>query len=158
MFLLLAMACRCYSQDVSHQVLVPMASVVDVNYYNVNQTVGESIVEGLDASDFYLTQGFNQPSIHVVSSRPSEGSGVEVYPNPAVDILNIELFGFERTDFEIVIFGFNGALLHKEEIICGREHWSIESIDVSNYKRGLYFVRVRSSDNRISRLFKIEKM
>ncbi|MEA1887442.1 MAG: T9SS type A sorting domain-containing protein [Bacteroidota bacterium] len=154
----MAVACQCYSQDISHQVLAPMTRVADISYYNVSQTVGESIVEGLDASNFYLTQGFNQPSIHVVSSKPSEGSGVEVYPNPAVDILNVELFGFERTDFELVIFGFNGALFHKQEISCGREHWNIESIDISNYKRGLYFVRVRSFDNRISRLFKIEKM
>ncbi|MBS0011888.1 MAG: T9SS type A sorting domain-containing protein [Bacteroidales bacterium] len=156
--MLVAFMPYCFGQGLSHKVLVPMASVVDVGYYNVNQTVGESMVKAISSDEYHLTQGFHQPSIYITGPARPDGSGVEVYPNPVVDLLKVELFGVERTEFEIIIFGLNGSLFYQRKISCGRDYWQKESIDVSHYKRGMYFVRIRSKDSRITRLFKIEKM
>lgn len=156
--LLITLMPRCLSQGISHQVLVPVASITDAGSVSVSQTVGEPMVEGLHGVDYGLTQGFHQPGIDLSSPVPPEGNGVEVYPNPVVDILKIEVFGVEEADFEIVLFGLNGAVYYRRNISCSRDYWRIESLDMGNYKRGMYFVRVKTKDNRISRLFKIEKM
>ena len=156
--LLTGILSKSFGQDISHQVLVPLSSIADISYYNVNQTVGEPVVELFTGESYALTQGFQQPSINMTGPEPPEGNGVEVYPNPVIDKLRVELFGIIEANFEIIIFGLNGTLFHRCSIECGRDYWKIESIDMTNYKRGMYFVRVSSSDGRISRFFKIEKM
>lgn len=156
--LFIMLMAECFSQGISHQVLVPLASVADAGNLNVSQTAGEPMVEGLYGVDYNLTQGFHQPGIDLTRPVPPEGNGVEVYPNPVVDILKVELFGVEEADFELVLFGLNGAVYYRKTISCSRDYWRIEPIDLGNYKRGMYFVRIQTRDNRISRLFKIEKM
>lgn len=156
--LFIAHMAGCFSQDISHQVLVPLSSIAGTGKINISQTVGEPMVEGLYGADYDLTQGFHQPGIDLSRPDPPEGNGVEVYPNPVVDILKIELFGVEETDFEIIIFGLNGTVYYQRNISCARDYWLLETVDLASYKRGMYFVRIKTKDNRISRLFKIEKM
>ena len=158
LFLLVTSTLNFYGQVVSHQVLVPLASIGNFTYYNVSQTIGEPMVEILQCEDYHLTQGFQQPSIKATIPDDDRGSGVEVYPNPVINALKVEFLGVERTNFELVIFGLDGTMFYRRDISCGREHRSIETIDMSRYKKGMYFVRIRSIDERIMRLFKIEKM
>jgi hypothetical protein len=156
--LLLGIGTSCYSQEISHQVLVPMASVMELSTYSLSQTVGEAMVSTLSYGNYDLTQGFQQPSINMTSPLPPQGNGVEVYPNPVTDILKLELFGSEARDFNVTIFGLNGSVFYQDEINCTSNYWMIESINLSEFKNGMYFVMVRSRDERIVRLFKIEKM
>ncbi len=158
LILLTGVISKGFSQDISHQVLVPVAFIVDLDYYSVNQTVGEPVVEIFEKEFFTLTQGFHQPSITITGPEPPEGSGVMAYPNPVTDILKVELFGIEKTDFEIAVYGMNGSVFLRKEISCGNKYWQIEEIDMSLYRKGVYFVHVMSADKRISRYFKIEKM
>lgn len=157
-FWLMAGIAECVGQDVSHQVLAPLASTADLSYYNVSQTVGEAMVLTLETSGHDLTQGFHQPGIFISTPEQPKGNGVEVYPNPVVDKMKVELFGHEKRDFEIVIFGLNGSVFYRSKVSCGPDYWKIISLNMNSYKRGMYFVRVISLDNKISRLFKIEKM
>ena len=55
--------------------------------------MGETAVEIIGSSDFILTQGFQQPGMKISSEIKPEGNGVEVYPNPATDYINIKFFG-----------------------------------------------------------------
>jgi hypothetical protein len=72
--------------------------------------------------------------------------------------LNLELYGDRNIEYHVTIFGFNGAIYFKKDYPCtGIFRYKIP-IDVSNYKRGTYFVKVLTDDGTISRLFKIEKM
>ncbi|MGM0666072.1 MAG: T9SS type A sorting domain-containing protein [Bacteroidota bacterium] len=158
LFLWATVVCSSFGQSVSHQVLAPWSNVADISDKSINQTVGESIVEILNGNNYFLTQGFNQPSVRMSVPRDGEAKGIAAYPNPVIDILNVELSGYEMTDFELLLFGLNGTMYHRLEVSCGRDAWNKASINLGNYKRGMYFLRVRSLDNRVSRLFKIEKM
>lgn len=82
-----------YSQQLSHQVLVPAAGVIATAGINYSQTVGETSVEIFTSSDYLLTQGFQQPRIKFIPVNIPPGHGVMIYPNPVVDIVNIVLFG-----------------------------------------------------------------
>lgn len=158
-FVLVAMfGFHCKSQEISHQVLVPMASIAEQPGYNVSQTIGEVVVMTIASDNYELTQGFHQPGIKIDGPVPPQGSGVDVYPNPAIDFLQIELFGSEPSNFEVIIFGISGSVYYRKNFPCPADFWRIESIDISDYMRGMYFVRIRTSDGRILRLFKIEKM
>ncbi len=145
-----------YAQSISHEVLVPLASVTSTGTYCISQTIGEAVVEYIHCDNIDLTQGFQQPSLD--SDRPyiPPGNGVKLYPNPVQTKLTLELFGNLSREYRVVIFGINGSIYMEKNYNCTSRR--LIPIDVSDFSRGTYFVKVVASDGTIDRLFKIEKM
>ncbi len=157
-FLALLFTLSLGAQQVSHKVLVCAGSVVSNKGFSVSQTIGESVVELIVNESFILTQGFQQPSATIFKPGEPSGNGVKLYPNPVQDRLMLELFGDNSLEYHITIFGFSGAIYFQNDYPCEGNFWHVITLDVSNYQRGTYFVRVVTEDKSISRLFKIEKM
>ena len=86
-FLLLVSREIIFSQQLSHQVLVPLAGNLTSGAYNYSQTVGETAVEIMTSTDYVFTQGFQQPGIKVAKETTPVGNGVRVYPNPVTDYI-----------------------------------------------------------------------
>lgn len=149
-----------YAQQISHEVLVPASSVVSSGDYFISQTIGESVTTLISNESYIFTQGFQQPTAHKLFEIEHTGSGVKVYPNPVMRSLNLELYGDRSIEYHVTIFGFNGAIYFKKDYPCTAPFPFQHKIpiDVSNYQRGTYFVKVVTEDGMISRLFKIEKM
>ena len=158
LFMLLFLTVNAKTQHLSHQVLVPAAGLVSDFGINYSQTMGETAVEIIESYDWILTQGFQQPPIKIAIDTPKPGTGVEVYPNPVVDYVKVELFGKEGRDFSIMIININGSTVYFERLRFENDYWHIQEIPVSGFTRGLYFIRVMSSDGYINRTFKMEKM
>ncbi|MBA4322723.1 MAG: hypothetical protein C0408_07895 [Odoribacter sp.] len=147
-----------FSQHLSHQVLLPAAGVAANGGVNYSQTIGETAVEIISSTDYLLTQGFQQPRLKLLPGNPPQGNGVKAYPNPAVDFVNIELFGETGRIFRISVININGTIVYSEDLSFGERYWHIQEIPVTRLARGLYFIRVVSRDGIINRSFKIEKM
>jgi hypothetical protein len=148
----------CFSQQLSHQVLVPLAGVVSEKNLSYSQTVGETAVEIVGCSQFLFTQGFQQPGIKVTPEIPPLGTGVSVYPNPVSDFLTIELFGESARTFRIEIINVSGTVVLTERIVFSDNFWYREPQNIENLIRGFYMVRITSEDRMINRTFKIEKL
>ena len=73
-----------------------------------------------------------------------------VFPNPANDLLHIQLNTTTKNHTEIMLFNVVGTLTRKAEIFSGRQQLSI---DISNLAPGTYFLKV--SENNISSTKKI---
>ncbi|HUX58888.1 MAG TPA: T9SS type A sorting domain-containing protein [Bacteroidales bacterium] len=146
------------SQHLSHEVLVPAAGLASSNSLSYSQTIGETAIEIISCSGYVLTQGFQQPAIAISQEEIPEGNGVEVYPNPATDFINIKLFGDVTRKFKIDIIKITGTIVSSTTIDFTDSYYYIQRFDVDQLKRGLYYVRVISMDGLINRSFKIEKM
>ena len=157
-FLLLVSREIIFSQQLSHQVLVPLAGNLTAGAYNYSQTVGETAVEIMTSTDYVFTQGFQQPGIKVAKETTPVGNGVRVYPNPVTDLLNIELFGDNSRTLTIEIINMSGIIFSTEKVVFTGQFWNILHYSMEKYARGLYFVRIISEDGLINRTFKIEKM
>lgn len=158
MLFLLVSWTNVYSQQLSHQVLVPVAGLASGVSVNYSQTIGETAIIIVRNSDFLLTQGFQQPGIRRLPENPPAGSGVKVYPNPVSDYLTIELFGTESRTFTIEIINFRGSIVFTERQVFTDQFWYKEPYHVENLIRGLYLVRIISEDGIINQSFKIEKI
>jgi hypothetical protein len=145
-------------QQLSHMVLVPAAGVSTAGVISYSQTIGENAVEIMSGSGFILTQGFNQPGIDLTVVSPHEGTGVDVYPNPATDFIKVKLFGDVARKFRIEIINLTGTIISYMTLDFITEYYHIQQIDVTDLKLGFYFVRITSDDSKIKRIFKIEKM
>ena len=149
---------KSFSQQLSHQVLVPAAGLATAGVINYSQTIGETAVEIINNSGFVLTQGFQQPGIKISTEIAPEGTGVDVYPNPATDFINVKLFGDVARKFRIEVINITGTVVNSMTMDFTDKYYYIEQIEVAKLKYGFYFVRVTSDDGRINRIFKIEKM
>ncbi len=157
-FLLLVSQGNAFAQQLSHQVLVPVAGIMSTGDVNYSQTGGETAVEIIGSSDFVFTQGFQQPGIKYSKEIVPSGNGVKVYPNPVTDYLYIELFGSGARSFKIDIINLTGSVIQNEKLVFNEEFWHREAISFEHLSTGLYFVRIISDDGIVNRTFKIEKM
>lgn len=156
--LIVILGLNIYAQEISHKVMVSASSVASSGGYFVSQTIGESVTKLISNEGYVFTQGFQQPSAIKITQEEHTGSGVKVYPNPVRNTLNLELFGEKSLDYRVTIFGLNGTIYFKKDYPCRGNFYYKVPIDVSNYQRGIYFVKVLTQNGMISRLFKIEKM
>lgn len=158
-FLIFFLLCKAaFSQELSHQVLVPAAGIVSISGLEYTYSVGEAATMMLSSDDLMLTQGFQQPRYIFRTENPPSGNGVKVYPSPARDNISIELFGEGSKSFRIDIFNISGVIMISDEVDCEGLFWQINSYPVGKFSRGMYFVRITSSDGIIKRIFKIEKL
>jgi hypothetical protein len=147
-----------FSQQLSHQVLVPLAGLVSDNNINYSQTVGETAVEIVGCFDFVFTQGFQQPGIKASDIVRPDGSGVKIYPNPVSDYVTIELFGDSPRAFKVDFITLSGTIVRtfRQNFSC--QFWFREPQDIKDLKSGLYLIRIMSEDGLLNRVFKIEKI
>ncbi len=156
--LLLFSRAICFSQELSLKVLVPAAGESTAGVLNYSQTIGQTAVEMISYSGFVLTQGFQQPGIKISIDPQPEGTGVNVYPNPATDFIYVKLYGDEARKFRIELINITGSLINSITIEFPEKYYYIQQIEATSLKYGFYFVRVTSDDGTINRIFKIEKM
>jgi len=147
-----------FSQQLSHQVLVPMAGIASGGGLNYSQTIGETAVEIVGCSEYLFTQGFQQPGIKFTYENQPPGTGVNVYPNPVTDFLTIELFGESSRAFRIDIINVTGTVVLSIRKVFSDRFWYREAQDMEDLMRGFYVVRIMSDDRLINRIFKIEKL
>jgi hypothetical protein len=147
-----------FSQQLSHQVLVPLAGIATDKNLSYTQTVGETATEIIGCSDFVFTQGFQQPGIKFSTETPPPGTGVKVYPNPTTDYVTVELFGEEARTFKIEFLDITGTVVINARRVFIEPYWLKEKLDIVNLIRGFYLVRITSEDKLVNRTFKIEKI
>jgi hypothetical protein len=147
-----------FSQQLSHQVLVPAAGLTTTGKLSYSQTIGETATEIISNAGFVFTQGFQQPGVKISPEIQPEGDGVDVYPNPATDFISIKLFGDVPRKFKIDIINIAGTVVSSLTMNFNDKFFLVQPMEVSKLKYGFYFVRVASDDGIINRTFKIEKM
>lgn len=72
-----------------------------------------------------------------------EEIGVNVYPNPAFDFINVELLNNEKTKVSIInILG---------EVVYQKETTTSEKIELTQFSRGIYFIRLENSKGNVAK-------
>jgi len=146
------------SQQLSHQVMVPAAGIVVSGGRHYTHTIGEPAVLALASEENLLTEGFQQPRVKMQTGTKPDGNGVNAYPNPVKDIIWIELFGdFSRT-FTISIINIYGLEVYREKLSFTDQYWYKDYRSVADLKPGMYLIRFISTDGKIYRTIKVEKM
>jgi len=69
-------------------------------------------------------------------------SQLNVYPNPSTGIFNLEISGFGQ-QFNISVLDFAGRVVEQEEVNNTANEYK-NTLDLSNYSKGVYFLRCSS--------------
>lgn len=168
-WLLILIAGNLNAQMISHEVIAVGGGYAVNGEYNISSTFGEIITETFYSGSYFLTQGFQQPSVAIEPGNIEKKGGIEVkaYPNPVSDYLSVAIVlpvqngGPEvLRDYLLDIRDLTGNLVLSRKLTNLPSKENIEEFDFSIYSQGIYIIRVLSLDDdcTINLNFKIIKM
>ena len=116
----------------------------------VSVSVGEAIVQTHSKSNTTVSQGFQQSTKLVITSIDDVKAGYTVFPNPTFDqvTINATLNGL----FTLTLTDLSGKELHRNNTA---ENGT--KINFTNYPKGIYIVKMISTDQKSTQTFKISK-
>ena len=123
----------------------------------IDWTLGELSVSTLQNNSYLVSQGFHQPKfvITAVDKLPLFTGTMEVYPNPATDMIRIELTLERTTTVRAGLYDSNGKLVWNKEF-HGQQ--ITESASLKNLPRGNYFLKLIPDGFNTAQTFKIQKI
>ena len=74
-------------------------------------------------------------------------SSTNIFPNPAHDVVTIELTAVKSGALEMTIYSFNGNVVGKSKTVELQEGLNTVKQDVSSLEKGIYVVRFVNSSN-----------
>lgn len=102
-------------------------------------------------SDIYIVMS---PSASLLIDDKNIGNLVEVYPNPAKEVLNIKLSEFVSNkvkEIEVKIYSFLGKNVIEKKM----DVTTIQTISTANLPNGIYFVKILDDKRRVLTVHKI---
>ena len=114
-------------------------SVGERNYL-LQQSFGQSSPAGtVFESEFVARQGFIQPFILAKLSRKPDQIGLDIYPNPVIDELHIDLKNTYDGRMYVTLYDNRGRLVDKQSY----KEQQYVVLDVRHHAQGTYFLRVK---------------
>jgi Secretion system C-terminal sorting domain len=113
-------------------------------------TVGEAVIFTLRKStvDIVLTQGFHQPDLcPVVSTNEAAdlaGWEVQVYPNPAMDLLQVHFSSEKGAALRATVVDLLGRSILTNQVLPAGD---AGSIDCSSWEPGVYFLQLNDPES-----------
>ncbi|MEM9723736.1 MAG: T9SS type A sorting domain-containing protein, partial [Bacteroidota bacterium] len=86
-----------------------------------------------------------------LSNRPSisaHSAGIEVYPNPGGDWVQVNWLGSELALTNYTVYSLNGVKIQEGSLFTLNSD-ATATIDVSNFPSGIYFFHIRDSKNHL---------
>ena len=90
---------------------------------------------------------YNDDAIVGITEKPGLSNDVSVYPNPATNSLNISVNNKINEDLNIVLTNIQGQVVYNNLVKSVISHHEI--IDLSEFSKGIYFLRVNKNVNKI---------
>lgn len=118
-------------------------------------TIGQVSYTTDESAAYSMAQGVQQPYEISIVVGLDEVFGINlsmnVYPNPTVDFLTLNVDDFNNAELQYSLYDLNGKLLKNEALLSPETQISMKS-----YPTGNYFLKV-ASNNREVKSFKIIK-
>ena len=122
---------------------------------HVSYTIGEPVIGTRSVGNNVVTQGYNQPEIEIISVKEEKMNpqlGIQIYPNPTHDYVNITPQNFETGSFMVQIFTVGGQKVLEESF----EEAGIK-LDVSSLVSSNYILNVTNAEENYNHNFKLVK-
>lgn len=117
--------------------------------YTVELTATGTCGTDAEFTNITIATGTNGGNVGIVEAE--NGLTTNIYPNPASSMLNIDLSLAKVEEVSLQVISAMGQLLYSKEL--GSINASLQTIDLSSFENGVYFVRVVHNNTISSRSF-----
>jgi hypothetical protein len=144
------------AQSISPQVIASAGTHSTGSNIQLSWTLGEPVITTVSNGNNIITQGFHQTLLTVTAVDENNISDINitVFPNPTSEILNISLANNQK-DLQLELFDINGKLLQTQQINATQ---NMANINMSEYARANYLLRLYAADGSINNTYKIGKI
>jgi hypothetical protein len=106
-----------YGQSISSSVIASGGGSSEAGGINLSWTIGELAVETFTTTNLVLTQGFQQGYYEITSVNDLlvKSIDLEIYPNPAIDFITIEIKNTEAKSIRLELYSIDGVLVANEQ-------------------------------------------
>lgn len=134
----------CVAQSLSPQVISSSGTSFANGSNQLDWTLGELSTSSLTNGSNSLSQGFHQPNLSITSiDNFDETYGLTIFPNPAIDLLQIQFEKANENNF-IELYSTEGKLLLTQE----SNFATLCQIDMSKYDVGTYLVKIHNKNTK----------
>lgn len=139
------------AQSTSPQVISSAGNHFSNGNHQISFTIGETVVQTFSNSANTLTQGFHQSNLSVISIEEIDFlSSIEVYPNPVVETLNIEMEN-HTGEVWLNLYSISGQL-----VLQKKADSPSESLNMAKLAEGVYLLKF-SGENAPKKTYSIIK-
>jgi len=144
-----------YGQSIKPDLITTAGNFSTNSNNSVSWTIGECIIETFSNSNNKLTQGFQQSRYEITTSVDNTGNLIKInlFPNPATDIVNLDIEVQDNNEFFFELYDLNGKCLQNGKIISTRSE-----IRFAGYSGSTYLLNVFSKNRKLLKSFKILKI
>ena len=140
LIILSVLSCSIQGQNLMPDLVSSSGGLHSGQNASLSWTLGEVSIKTFQTDDLMLTQGFQQPKLHTISTyNPESIVRATIYPNPAKDIININIKYPESTVNSMSIIDIKGNILK-----CIPAQKS-KRVDISGLKPGYYFIMINTN-------------
>ena len=145
-----------YGQSISSSVIATAGGSSEAGGINLSWTMGELAIETFTTTNLILTQGFQQGYYEITSIEDplTKLMDLQIYPNPAIDIINILIENQDTKYIRLELYSIDGKLVTNEQ---WENTGSAYQFQLNRFSSNQYILKVIDLDNGISNSFKIIK-
>ncbi len=142
------------------------AYMLDVDLQPNSPAIGAGVETDDGMRDFAGNLFNNPPSIGAFEGNPlqtgilsndAEAREINIYPNPAADIINIKLNMNAAGRYNIEIIDLYGQSIANKRIISTAENGEFTSVNINNLANGLYLLKITTGTKYYSKRFIIKR-
>ena len=141
------------AQELAPTVIATAGKDMSAGEYKLSFTIGELAVTTLKPQGYILTQGFQQPpNLYLSDIQKNENFriGINVYPNPTRDIVNITLDEiFENIDIKVFVYNSFGQEVEVPFVRTSLGGGVHLTVDLTSFARGNYFIKLIDLSNSV---------
>ncbi|OFX22054.1 MAG: hypothetical protein A2041_02165 [Bacteroidetes bacterium GWA2_31_9b] len=159
-FLLLSVLCffaiLANGQSISSSVVASAGGYSEAGGLSLSWTLGELAVETFTTSNLVLTQGFQQGYYEItgIDELSNKDFKVNIYPNPAVEYINIQIENPEIKKVKIELFSMEGKLISNEEF---ENTGTFFELNLSNHSSSQLILKLTDLNSGKANTYKIIK-
>jgi len=139
----------------AQQIISSQGNYAESSTMSLSWTIGDNFTETKQLDGQIITQGFQQPFLQVeeiVNTSPDIPSfEASIFPNPASDILNLNMKNL-ADDYLLEVFDVHGKLLHRS-----KRNGGMQQFEMNEFVPGQYFFKLSNPTSNQVSLFKIVK-
>jgi hypothetical protein len=128
-------------QESGTQTAYELSKITKMSFSSGNISVSKT--NGI--SDTYLLSDLRYLNFQDLTTKiemvKQQDEVIQVFPNPVIDLLNIQLSAKGSQDYIIEILSINGKVIYQEKII---QQYNTYKINVSLLPQGIYFCKINN--------------
>jgi len=125
------------SQTKSQEIICSGGDYFQTNEGSVSFTIGEPVSDYFTVDKYWLTQGFQQSTIAIITNTKEEDKEISlsVFPNPTHDFVTISTDYCDGLKYQL--YSFNGDLLQQGDMVLTET-----KLTLSKFPPAIYILRI----------------